>query len=59
VLQPGSANEYTQTKNTYSVIVIKGLMSEASESLLNGLNITIFEAHKIELARVDHAWGLL
>jgi hypothetical protein len=34
-------------------------MSEACESLLNGLNLTIFEAHKSELAPIDHAWDLL
>jgi peptide subunit release factor 1 (eRF1) len=50
-------NEYTQTKSTYSIILIKGLMSEAFEDLLNGLNITILEAHTSELARIDHAQG--
>jgi len=61
VWKPGSDNEYIQTKSTYSFIVIKGLMSEAFEVLLNGLNIMILEAHTrtSELARVDHVQGLL
>jgi hypothetical protein len=37
--------------------VIKDLMREAFEVLLNGLNITILEAHTSALARIDHAQG--
>jgi len=61
VCQPGSDNEYMQTKSTYSFIVIKGLMSETFEVLLNGLNVMILEARTCtsELARVDNAQGLL